>query len=264
MSQDLDGYAQRIRLLQQIVQLKEAIADKQHELASARSALESTRKQQIERQRALSAIDDQLCATAREVHRRSAALYLNSETRSRGMLTLGSEMLRFSGWHGHFEIPLARIADVQVGTLKIAPRAGIPVLSSLISGEERPCWTLLLTIHDDERCAPRTVLIADLPDAAQWRDHIRELQERYRRSAAARAELIGRRRNAETLLARASHLRKTCQDRVAALEGELASLQAELKKAEHTRSKSPRLEIDAALEDLIKIEREALKRLGRS
>ncbi len=264
MSQDLDGYTQRVRLLRQIVQLKESIAEKQCELARARSALESARRQESERQRTLAAIDDHLRATAQEVHRKSAALYLDGESQSRGMLTLDSEVIRFSGWHGHFEIPLERIDDIQVGTLKVPPRAGIPILSKFIPGEVRQCRALLLTLRGDERSAPRTVLIADLPDAARWRDHIRDQQERYRLDSTARAELIERRRNEESLLAQARHLRKKNQDRVAALEAELTALRAELKTAERTRSKSPHPEMDAALEDLLRTEREALKRLGGS
>lgn len=264
MGEGLDANTRRVNLLRQIVQLKDAIAKKQRELDNARAALESAKRVEAERRRALKVVDDQLRAATNEVHRQSAALYVNGVGQSRGILSLGSVAIRFSGWQGGFEIPLDTIYDVQVGTSKVPPRAGIPLLGRIAPGDARECSALLLTVRDDEQSPSRTVVIADLPDAARWRDHIRDRQARQRLAAAARAELLDRRRQAESLLDDASYARAKCQAHFDAIEKELATLRAQLKSAERTRSKSARVEMDAALEEMIRIEREALKRLDGS
>ncbi len=264
MRKGLDANAWRVNLLRQIVQLKDAIAQKQRELDDARSALDATRRIEAERRRALKIIDDQLHATMNQVHRQSAALYVHGEAQSRGMLSLGSEDLRFSGWRGRFQIPLDAIYDVQVGTSSVPPRAGIPVLGRLAPGKARECGALLLTVRDDEQSPSRTILIADLPDAAKWRDHLNSQRARQRLAAASRATLLDQRRQAESLLAEASHLRAKRQGDADEIARDLATLRAQLKSAERARLKSTRAEMDAALEEMIRIEREAMKRLDGS
>lgn len=258
------GDAHHLDVLRQIIQLEESIATTQRKLASARTALDSASKAETSRRDALRAIDDRIRAIGKDVLRRHAALHLSGGSHNRGFLSLGAEAVRFSGWRGHVEIPLAAITDVQVGTSDVPPRAGIPVIDRLWPGAPRQTSTLLLTVQLTDDAAPHLAIMADVPDAVEWSEQIRDRQQRLDTVATERASLQTQREAARVALGAASDARRVAQDRLASIENEIASAQAQLRRAQQEKLKLPYREVDAALEDMIRAEHAAMKRLEES
>jgi hypothetical protein len=264
MNGDIGDEAMRVHLLRRIVQLQESLDVKKRELDRARAALEMAKRTEVQQRHALQAIDEEARAFAKETYRTTSAVYLNGKTQSRGMLSLGNEAIRFSGWRGHFEIPLCAITAVEVGTAPITPRAGIPFLDRYWPGELQQTSTLLLTVQHVGEPAPRVIALADVANALVWPEYIRWQQNRAGTAAASRVELVERRIQAESALAEAGHTRQKLQADLESIRKELTSLRDELHRALRERSKSTRPEADAALVEVIRIEREALRRLNNS
>ncbi|HUY58631.1 MAG TPA: hypothetical protein VMV16_02885 [Solirubrobacteraceae bacterium] len=261
-SHNAGGDTGHLKLFRQIMQLEDSIDARKRDHEAARSTLDAAKRAESDRRVALSVVDDQLRAIGTDVLRKRAAVYLNGEQPNRGRLELGNEVIRFSGWRGHVELPLPTIADVQIGTVVTAPRAGVPLLDKIWPGDPRPSNTLLLTIQPAGDGAPWTAIVADLPDAADWREQILAQRRRLAEVAARRADVQGRREQARAALATATAALQAAQKRLESIGQDLAELQSQLKRSEHEKRQSPNREIDAAVEEMIRTEHEALKRLA--
>ena len=256
--------AKRLNLLRQTLQIEDAIAKKEREIGPARARRDVARRDEAERRAALKSIDAQIQSIGAQVHRRGSAVRLSGPSHDRGTLTVGNEALRFAGWRGHQEIPLDAIRDVQIGTAAIAPRSGIPFVEDVWPGEPRQTGTLLLTVRTNDDSSPHVEILAGLTDVVGWRDQIRHQQEQSNAIATWRVDLGNRREQAQVALDAATHARREADSQVSAVERELASLRDQLKQIQRETAKYGTREVDAALEQMIRTEHEAMRRLDET
>lgn len=241
--------------LQAIHQLEQAIQARQPDLAAARRQHDDARRWERERQAALREVDAQISVIGREVRRRGSAVYLDGHRLDRGILTLGNEALRFVGWHGRLDVPLAAITTVELGTSFLPPRSGLPLLARVWPGQPRPGETLLLTVGSPATTTTHLAVLAHVGQAETWREAIHQAQGRLGDVAAQRAGLEVEQARVAAALAEA---RARLTERQVALEvierevGDLRARQRQLQEQQH--------QIEAARERAVKAEREALKR----
>lgn len=261
MSQDHDATSRRLGMIRRIIELRDTIARTERERAELNAAFDTASRTLSERRRAVRDIEDSLRAFDGEVHRRSAAVLLNGTSPRRGTLALGNDTVRFAGWRGRAELPLRTIVDIQVGTTVMPPRLGVPLLGKLWPGEPRLTGTLLLTVQESEDASPGIFILGGLSDAEAWRADIQDRQTLGSEVASRRAELARRRWEAQAALDAAVSTWRRARERLDATEREIETLRRQLAQTERDQQKSRSSEVDAAVEELIRAEHDAIKRL---
>lgn len=154
-------------------------------------------------ERRLRSAETKLRQTDHAVLRRAAAVYLNGSELDRGTLYLTNYSLRFDGWQGSIEIPLADILDVRLGTSVLPRRAGIPLLGRLWPGRPRYAESLLITVQVGTDAEPLVATVADLKNGIQWRDVILRGRDTYEAWAQERTRQVEEIMEAEGDLAQA-------------------------------------------------------------
>ena len=201
MAQRIGSDAERLTAIQH---LERAIQEKLPALNAARTARDSAKQNETARRHDLRAIDQEIGAIGREIHLQSAGVYLNGESLDRGTVSLGNEVVRFSGWQGKAEIPIHTIAGVETGYSLLAPRAGVPVLGTLWPGTPRQNGTLLLTVQESKVHTAQHAVVADLQNAEDWRNQIHRRQHDLDAVHARRDDLAAQREKAAAVLQQAS------------------------------------------------------------
>jgi len=186
------------------------------------------------------------------------AVYLNGESLDRGKLTLGNKSLRFSGWQGKIEFPLPTVTDIELGSSALPPRAGIPVLQKVWPGKPRQAQTMIFSVQDASNPEPLIAVVADLPDAHDWRREIRSAQERLEDVIGQRADLDRQRAEAEARVAKTKADLALAQDGVNVVQREIGQLKAQKSKIE-----AQQREVDRARQQAVQARRTASKQKGR-
>ena len=210
--------------------LEQEIAAREPPRVAAETELDQARQLEIARKKAVRAVEAQLTAVGAEVHRRCPAVYLNGRSLDRGTVQVGNEHLRFSGWHGSIEIPLASIDSSELGPSNLPPRAGVPLLSTIWPGTPRTAVTLLLTIRATGSNQPSQVVLADLGDGTVLQTEIQNRKAKLGDVAARRTGLESQRQAAVTSLSEATQAIAQAKARVDAVEAEISPFRKQRKQ----------------------------------
>ncbi len=192
MSEQPTGDAERLRLIQE---LERAIAAEQLNFDAVRTERDKAKEHCAAVHRNVVAIGRQIRDVEAAVHLVARGAYLNGDVLDRGVLTLGNELLRFSGWHGKVAIALKDVRDVGIGTSLLSPRVGVPLLERIWPGRPRPGYTLLVKVNDGTESGAMAV-VTDLRDAVKWQEEIRARQQGLEDVARQRADLLATRQQA--------------------------------------------------------------------
>jgi len=273
MSEQRAGDAERLCLIQE---LERAIAAEQLNLDSVRAERDKAKEHCAAVQRNLVAIGRQLRDIEAAEHLGAGGAYLNGESLDRGVLTLGNELLRFSGWHGKVAIALKDVKDVGIGTSLLAPRVGVPLLERIWPGRSRPGYTLLVTVNDGTESGAMAV-VTDLRDAVKWQEEIRTRQQGLEDIARQRTDLLAAQQEAEgkaeaakTALTVAQAGLHTAQWVVADLGRLRDGLQAQQRKVDvacrrlRDRLKAQQRKVDAARQRAAKARVRAAKKVDKA
>ena len=230
--------------LGEIQQLERVVASRQPELSAAAANLDQTHAAEAERRATLNSIDAQIAGVGTQVHYKGGGVYLSGTTLDRGTLSLGNERVWFSGWHGTAEIPLAEIDSIEIGSSHLGPRVGVPLVSHVWPGQPRQRQTLLLGITDQQESV--IAVIADLPDAEQWRREILGRQQLLSNVTARRADLGQQRAAAIGLLNEATAAVQCALVVYQRIESEIATL-----RTQANNLRTQQREIDKARADQV-------------
>lgn len=240
MTGQLGSDAERLLAIQE---LDRAIAGKSPELHAASGRLQAARARSTECLRAVEAVERRVRAIDEQVHREGGAVFLDGgASLDRGKVRLGNEALRYAGWRGRIDIPLASVQRTELGTSDLPPRAGIPVLSRFWPGEPRRAGALMILFDADG--AEHRATFADLPDAADWAAGVEAQRQCLGDVAAARAalstEVAAARaplREAMAEAATAEQRLRLVQSEIAALSSKKASLEAQQRAVDAARAR---------------------------
>jgi hypothetical protein len=204
--------------------LERALAAQEPSRQAAALELQQARQAEAQCASGAQAARRQVTAAASNVVGQCQAVYLDGILLDRGTVQVGREHLRFRGWYGGIEIPLAAIGRCDAGRSHLPPRAGVPVLDRLWPGRPREAGTLLLAVRGDAGGPDGQVVLADLRDGAALEQTIRAQQARLAEVAAENAALESQRQAAATALAEATRAVARAKARLGAVEAELAPL----------------------------------------
>jgi hypothetical protein len=151
---------------------------------------------------------------------------VNCAKLDRGMLTLGNEHVRFSGWHGQIALTLGELESIEIGESNLAPRDGLPFVSKVWRGAPRHGGSLILSVRRGSGTA--RAVVGDLSDPEGWQQDIGHRQDLLDEVAAQYAGLNTRRSDAVGQLKEATAQVQASLSPYQQLEAEIATLQKQL------------------------------------
>ena len=255
MAQRIGSDAERLTAIQH---LERAIQEKLPALNAARTARDSAKQVETARRHDLTAIDQEIGAIGREIHLQSAGVYLNGESLDRGTVSLGNEVMWFSGWQGKAEIPIHTIARSRNWAFSLGSTSRRPCPGEALArhaSSERD--TTAYRAGSDAHSAQHAV-VADLQNVEEWQKQIHRRQHELDAVHLRRDDLAAQREKATAALRQASTT-------LAAARAELSQVESEIGEfhRQSDRLRAQQRQIDAARAQAARATRQTARRRRR-
>jgi hypothetical protein len=216
------GDAERIATIRE---LEQAMTAREPQRLAAKAELDQAQRTENERRKVVRAAEARVATTRKQRYRSFPAVYLNGQALDRGTVQVGNELLRFGGWHGGIDVPIASIREFGHGRSNLPPRAGVPLLGKLWPGTPRASTTLLLTVCDQDGAPTNQIVLADLSDSTAVQAEIAGRQAKLAGVLAQRQGLEAERQAALASLAEATQAVAKAQAHLKAVEAEITPYQ---------------------------------------